>query len=113
MGELTFQDLANEAMKRWPQIDQPRMARAIRLAEGNHIYRHLAEPGTWEVQSEKEYKFYVVRPGKHSCTCTDTQFNGNICKHRLAVWLRTEYQNRTGRIKPLGNRQEILKELGY
>lgn len=115
MPDLTYQDLANEAMIRWPHIDQPRMAEAILLAGSTRIYKELSQPGCYSVQSSDGCTYYKVSAPKHSCTCMDHRM-GHICKHRLAIWLRMEYEQRTGQLAPRSSGQtieELNAQLGF
>lgn len=92
---ITYQALAQEAIDKW-HIDAARIRKAVEIVAENHsIYNSECAPGEWDVRSQTALNsWYHVNTHARTCTCTDSQ-RGNVCKHRLAVWLLTEYQART------------------
>lgn len=111
IDEINYDDLAQEALKKWPQIEVKRLTRAVSIARtGMILLARFDEKGNmiktptieaYAVKSEtrrkgdKERTWYIVRPRAHSCNCPDGR-EGHICKHRLAVWLYTELPKRLG-----------------
>ena len=56
--------------------------------------------GSYAVDSESNAT-YVVNPEAGSCTCPDSQFRGETCKHRRRVAIEVT----TGRVPPPGKRR--------
>jgi hypothetical protein len=86
MATPTFTDaltqaeaLARDAMPdRGTRIDQ-----ALSLVKNGHVFQ--CDDGHWQVDS-------TTTPGRTynvdgSCPCPDSHFRGDVCKHRLAVYL--------------------------
>lgn len=97
MDTPTYEQLASEALERWPgKVSPQRMADAVTLVRAMHcVLPAVAMAGTYIVRSARtNTHFYNVDPRKHTCNCPDGQY-GHVCKHRLAVWLYVEMNNRT------------------
>jgi len=113
---ITYQQLAEEALKRW-RIEPARMSRALEILEHPHmIYPSKTTAGAHSVR-DSQGGWYEVNLSRRSCSCTDSA-QGHICKHRLAVYLYTEQIERTFRLiqepDPTPTREpQILHELGY
>lgn len=106
MPRISYATLAAGALVRWPELDPRRMESAVGLAlRGWIVLARIDESGqeiapsvdAYAVKSSKcgASTWYVVRPGKRSCTCPDSKYRGIVCKHRLAVWLYCELPKRT------------------
>lgn len=103
-GPLTYQAIADEIAASYP-VDQARIDRALdilRHHSGTKVRRatrdennHPIEPSDslWIVRSSGGNGWYYVRPSQKSCTCTD-HARGHVCKHRIAVYIYTEYERR-------------------
>jgi hypothetical protein len=98
----TIPEIAKETLAKYPQVDPERMKRAVELADARNL--HIAgydENGeaiprpSYDAMIIKGSKgWYIIRPKAHKCTCPDCK-KGNICKHRLAVYLYRELLRRT------------------
>ena len=113
---LTYQDLANEACAKFAVVDNNRMARAILIAANKtSIYNQRCPRGQFDVRSDHPSVnggWYRVDLAKHYCSCKDSR-KGNVCKHRLAVWLRQEILCRVYAQVRGVDKAIIAKELGY
>lgn len=110
---ITYQILAAEAEARW-HPDPTRLFKAVQIAVENHsIYNLHCPPGEWDVRSQTALNaWYHVDTKHHSCTCQDAQ-QGNLCKHRLAVWLYVEQISRTHAQLRHCPQAVIMRQLGY
>jgi hypothetical protein len=104
---ITYADLAQEVITRWPAVDQRRIDRALNILATESVMRaRKSEDGcdlepsnaVWAVKqshrsAHPDDQWYIVRPEAKSCTCPDSQ-TGHICKHRIAVWMYLELPKR-------------------
>lgn len=107
MEFITYEQLGQEILSRWGhKVDKGRVARAVRIAANvNSIFDSKCSKGCADVRSDKGTGFYRVNTVKHTCTCTDSR-RGNLCKHRMAVWMRAELVKRNeARAKASGAQQ--------
>ena len=101
----TYRELADEAIQKF-HLDPARTERALLiLANHNVVMARIDEMGqditptrdAYAVKSPKTPSssdvWHIVRPSRKSCTCRD-HAAGNICKHRIAVYLYTELPRR-------------------
>jgi hypothetical protein len=109
---LTYQDLAKEVETKW-HIDPTRLLRALEIAQGNNIYNQKCSPGVWDVRSQSNSTaWYRVDTHARSCTCRDSCL-GNVCKHRLAVYLYTQMTARPLAEARRRSIPQVMRELGY
>jgi hypothetical protein len=113
MPVLTYADLATEALAKWPQLDPARVERAVQIASNQTmIYEDRKEKFSWSVRNSKGNGWYTVHTKRRTCTCRDSQ-QGNICKHRLAVWLHIEIRTREAAQARRVPQSVIMQQLGY
>ena len=108
---ITFQDLANEIAFTW-KVDPDRLAKALEIV--NHrtaIYFKYCPPGVFDVRASSK-GWYRVDTHARTCTCQDST-RGNVCKHRIAVWIYTQQIARSHAEVSHRAPETILKELGY
>jgi hypothetical protein len=113
MITITYRTLAAEAEAKW-HPDQTRLQKAVQIVEGKtSIYNQHCEPGSFDVRSQTALNsWYHVDTKRHTCTCTDSD-RGNVCKHRLAVWLYVQQITRTHAEAIRRPQTVIMRELGY
>lgn len=109
----TPEELAAEALKRWPSLDPARVEKAVQIASKHGmIYNAQCKPGEFDVRNSKGNGWYHVDTHAKTCTCPDSR-QGHTCKHRLAVWMFVEMRVRPA-AQVSGRKPEIiLKQLGY
>jgi hypothetical protein len=120
-SKITYKSLVEELTekKSW-KIDPKRAQRALRmltdwkpgtmvmLAQKDEMNNPVSnEANLWIVRSSNG-GWYYVRPDKHTCTCQDYK-RGNICKHRLAVYLYTQQIERT-RAQVIAEAKKMAKD---
>jgi hypothetical protein len=103
----TYATLAAEATARY-HLDPLRVDRAINIIENHTVMMaRVDEDGKQITPTHAAYAvkspakksnqpdavWYIVRPADKSCQCYDSHA-GNICKHRIAVYLYTELPRR-------------------
>lgn len=93
------QDILPALMARYPRLDPKRVVRALEI-----VRKHNALPARYNkdgmpiqpgnklyiVRSESNWGYYYVDTVERTCTCPDSQ-KGNVCKHRIAVFLITRF----------------------
>jgi hypothetical protein len=83
----------NQETKARIQHEQ-RYAKALSIAEADHIHQFKGESNRWLVQSRTDKsKWYTVQMddeglGVMSCTCPDCELRGSTCIHQIAVCIR-------------------------
>ena len=128
----TYREIAEDAIKKYPSLDPARVERALMLVtnpqqrlkrasideNGNPI---IPTASAWVVRSSARppYKkhekiWYIVHPHRQACQCYDSQ-QGNVCKHRIAVYLMMERQGITDYpAEPIRYQHaDTLAQLGY
>jgi SWIM zinc finger len=71
--------------------EERRYLKAELIAKVGHIHQFQGELKRWLVQSmshKKTYYMVTVDRDFECCTCADSQFRGNTCKHILSVAIR-------------------------
>lgn len=68
-------------------MDPDRVARAAVALEDGTAHVEPAGPGTYRVPSFTGEGTYTVDLKRRSCTCPDSAYRGETCKHLLAVAL--------------------------
>jgi len=127
---MTYEEIAQALLKRYPALDPKRTERALALVTSPHqrVKRaaidengHRISPtaALWVVRSSAKppYKkhekiWYLVAPHQKKCQCVDSR-RGNICKHRIAVYLIMEKQGLNNIPAEPIRQREVLAELGY
>ena len=108
---ITYQDLANEITFKW-KVDPDRLAKALEIvAQRTAIYNKYCPPGSFDVRASSK-GWYRVDTHARTCTCQDST-RGNVCKHRIAVWIYTQQIARTHAEVSHRAVGTILQELGY
>lgn len=113
MVTLTLETLAAEVETKW-HPDPTRLLKAVQIVAGKtNIYNNHCAPGEWDVRSQTALNaWHHVDTHRHTCTCTDSQ-RGNMCKHRLAVWLHVQIITRPIAEARRQSETQIMRELGY
>ena len=111
MNQITYQDLADEIAFTW-KVDPDRLKKALEIvAQRTAIYFKYCPPGVFDVRATKT-GWYRVDTRARTCTCQDST-RGNVCKHRIAVWIYTQQIARTNAEVSHRAVGTILKDLGY
>ena len=108
---ITYQDLAKEITFNW-KVDPARLQAALDIvAQRTAIYFKYCPPGCFDVRASSK-GWYRVDTRARTCTCEDST-RGNVCKHRIAVWIYTQQIARTNAEVSHRAVEKILQELGY
>lgn len=123
---ITYQQIATETEQKpgWT-IDPKRAQKAVQMlanhpgtkvmpAKMNETGQPANGDNIWIVRASSGTGWYYVRPDLHTCTCRDYTMRGAVCKHRIAVYLYTQQQQRTaaavrGKVKE----QKLLQDIGF
>jgi len=111
MNQITYQDLADEITFNW-KVDPDRLQKALEIvALRTAIFWKFCPPGCFDVRASSK-GWYRVDTYARTCTCQDST-RGNVCKHRIAVWIYTQQIARTHAEVSHRPPETILQELGY
>ena len=127
-----YRVLAEDAMRKYPLLDPARVERALLILAAHTITRARhdeqgqdlpATSAAWAVKSPAKAEntvevWHIVRPtatpNRKRCTCYDSAKGRHICKHRIAVYLYTEWRQFAQAAQPARrNAAEINRELGF
>ena len=108
---ITYIDLAKEITFNW-KVDPDRLQKALDIvAQRTAIFWKFCPPGCYDVRASSK-GWYRVDTRARTCTCEDST-RGNVCKHRIAVWIYTQQIARTNAEVSHRKINTILKDLGY
>lgn len=89
----TLQDIADELINNL-KLDRDRVIRGLSIASmPRQIYNQNCPEGCHDIRSGSGRGWYRVDTIRKTCTCIDSQV-GNVCKHRIAVFLMNEHTRR-------------------
>jgi len=127
----TYREIAEKAIKRFPELDPRRVERALTLVTSPHQrvkranidengYTIAPTASLWVVRSsarppykDHEKIWYIVAPHQKKCQCYDSR-KGHICKHRIAVFLMMEkFKLNEIPAEPIRQREQTIAALGY
>ena len=108
---IFYFDLAKEITLNW-KVDPDRLQKALDIvAQRTSIFWKFCPPDCFDVRASSK-GWYRVDTRARTCTCEDST-RGNVCKHRIAVWLYTQQIARTNAEVSHRAVEKILQELGY
>ena len=119
--ELLFFDIPNtadlhadaaQAVQSW-NLDPERVRRALLLLSYDYVHAAHTEKidPEFDVKSlSRPHIVHTVHPDRHTCTCEDATFGGQVCMHRLAVYL---YRQRLQRSAAQAKTNQLLSDLGF
>ncbi len=98
---------ATQAIHKW-NLDPERVKKAMIILSYGHIRKTVKTwPMEFEVRSLRSGNWHTVSPDEHTCTCKDTVFSSQICKHRIAVYLYEQ------RLKRFEKESRLLNDIGF
>lgn len=105
----TLDTAVEEFKATWPstaaRTGENRIQKARHIAETRGAIEHTPDPDVFMVRSDSNPRGkYRVDVKEKSCTCPDAG-RGNVCKHRLAVWMYIQIRE-----KSLQEAQEIVTD---
>jgi hypothetical protein len=104
---VDIQAEAITAINRW-QLDPARVRRALLIISYEYIHQvSFGFPPLYDVKSlSRKGTVHTVDPESHHSNCEDSTLGGNICQHRIAVYL---YRQRLARTKET----QCFPDLGF
>lgn len=106
---------ATQAIQQW-NLDPERVRKAMVILSYGSIRKTVKTwPMEFEVRSLSSDSWYTVSPDEHTCTCPDTLFSPQICKHRIAVYLYEQRLERQAIASPVssGKESQLLEDIGF